>query len=63
MQLEKKTKRKESIKSIECRDELVDCEQLAGVSVNVCGAAEAPEEQGWKVNGIQEFPGQGTLEN
>ena len=30
---------------IECSDVLVECEQLAGVSVNVCGAAEAPEQE------------------
>jgi len=41
---------KKLIKPIECgeSDVLVECEQLAGVSVNVCGAAEAPEEQAGK---------------
>jgi len=29
----------ELIKPIECSDVLVECELLAGVSVNVCGAA------------------------
>ena len=33
------------VKPIECSDVLVE---LAGVSVNVCGAAEAPEEQAGK---------------
>ena len=52
------------IKHIECSDVLVLCEQLARVSVNVCGAAEEPEEHaGWKVNGIREFPGQGTVDS
>jgi len=32
------------------------------VSVNVCEAAEVPKA-GWKVNGIHEFPGQGTQES
>jgi len=36
------------IKPIECSDVLVEGEQLAGVSVNVYGAAEAPEEQAGK---------------
>ena len=32
--------------------------------MNVCGAAEVPEEQAGKcMNGIQEFPSQGTLES
>ena len=46
--LDLKKKRKELIKPIECIDVLVECEQLAGVSVNVCGAAEASEEQAGK---------------
>ena len=33
---------------IECSDVLVECEQLAGESVNVCGAAEVPKEQAGK---------------
>ena len=37
--------RKEFIKPIECSDVLVQCQWLAAVSVNVCGAAEVPEEQ------------------
>jgi len=41
----KKKKWKEFIKPIECSDVVVECEYLAGVSVNVCGAAEAPKEQ------------------
>ena len=44
----KKKKRKELMKPIECSDVLVPCQQLAVVSVNVCGAAEAPEEQAGK---------------
>jgi len=44
----KKKKRKELIKPIECSDVLVQCQYLAAVSVNVCGAAEAPEEQAGK---------------
>jgi len=39
---------KELIKPIECSDVLVQCQQLAAVSLNVCGAAEAPEEQAGK---------------
>ena len=35
------------IKPIECSDVLVQC-QLAAVIVNVCGAAEAHEEQAGK---------------
>ena len=48
--LKKKTKKKgkELIKPIERSDVLVQCQQLAAVSVNVCGAAEAPEEQAGK---------------
>jgi len=45
---EGKKKRKELIKPIECSDVLVENEWLPGVSVNVCGAAEAPEEQAGK---------------
>jgi len=41
----KTTKNAEFINPIECSDVLVECERLAGVSVNVCGAAEEPEEQ------------------
>jgi len=41
-------KRKELIKHTECSDVLLQCEQLAGGSVNVCGAAEAPKEQAGK---------------
>ena len=37
-----KQKWKELIKSIECSDVLVQCQQLAAVSVNGCGAAEVP---------------------
>jgi len=40
----KQIKRKELIKPIECSDVLVQCQLLAAVSVNVCGAAEAHEE-------------------
>ena len=45
----KKQKWKELNKPIECSDVLVQCQQLlAAVSVNVCEAAEAPEEQAGK---------------
>ena len=44
----KEEKLKELIKPIECSHVLVQCQQLAAVSVNVCGAAEAPEEQAGK---------------
>ena len=44
----KKRNRKELIKHIECSNVLVECELLAGVNVNVCGAAEAPKEQAGK---------------
>ena len=44
----KKKKRKELIKPIECSDVLIQCQWLAAVSVNVCEAAEAPEEQAGK---------------
>jgi len=49
----KKMKWKELIKHIECSDVLVECEWLVAVCRN----------KGWKVNSIQEFPGQGTLES
>ena len=39
---ERKKKRKEFIKHGEV---VVECDKLAGVSVNVCGAAEAPKGQ------------------
>ena len=32
----------------ECSDVQVQCEQVAGVSMNVCQAAEAPEEKAGK---------------
>ena len=38
---------------------LVQCEQQAGVSVDIYGAAEVTEEQAEK---WMEFPGQGTLQ-
>ena len=41
----KQKKNEELINPIECNDVLVECERLAGVSVNVCGAAEEAEEQ------------------
>ena len=44
----KETKKTDLIKLIQCSDVLVQCQQLAAVSVNVCGAAEAPEEQAGK---------------
>ena len=43
-----KTKQKELMKPTECSGVLVECEEVAGVSVNVCGVAEAPEEQAGK---------------
>jgi len=42
---ENNKKNAELINPIECSDVLVECERLAGVSVNVCGAAEEPKEQ------------------
>ena len=47
LDLKNKTTTKKSLKSLiaECCDVVVQREWLAGVSVNVCGAAEAPEEQ------------------
>ena len=44
----KKSSWKELIKPIECSDVLVVCDQLDAVSVNVCEAAEGPEEQAGK---------------
>ena len=38
--------RKEFIKPTECSGVLVECEELAGGSANVCGAAEAPKDAG-----------------
>ena len=43
-----KKKRKELINHIECRDVLVECKKLVAVNRNVCGAAEAPEQQAGK---------------
>ena len=40
--------RKEFIKHTQCSHVLVECEYLAGMSVNVCGAAEVPKEQAGK---------------
>ena len=45
----KKRKKKEVLmKHIEYGDVLVECEQLAGESVNVCGTAEVSDEQAGK---------------
>ena len=48
----KKMKWKELIKHIECSDVLVECEWLVAVS-----------RKCWKVNSVQEFLGQGTVES
>ena len=42
----RKEKCEEFIKRIECSDVLLECEQLAAVSGNVCGAAEAAKGHG-----------------
>ena len=47
-QQQQKAQRKGFITHIECSDVLVECDKLAPVSVAVCGAAEAPEEQAGK---------------
>ena len=41
-------KKKERVEAYECGDVLVQCENIASWSVNVCGDAEAPEEQAGK---------------
>ena len=41
-------KKKERVEAYECGDVLVQCENIASWSVNVCGAAEATKEQAGK---------------